>query len=82
MKGGRWKGVMLTQQGDRGVGLWVSPSAVQPLVLGGWDGFVGLARGPVHGLHPQNPVLLIIAGKHHQVPLSHRAEEHLSTLET
>lgn len=58
-----------------------SSSAVCGSVLRWWDRFVRLARGSVNGLDPQHPVLLVIAGEHHQVALPHRVEEHPATLQ-
>lgn len=60
----------------------VSSSAVGGFVLRWWNRFVGLARGSVHGLNPQQPILLVVTGEHDQVSLFHRVEEHPTTLQT
>lgn len=52
-----------------------APFGVEFLDLSWWDGLVGLASGAVHGLDPQDSVLLVIAGKHHSVAFLHGVEE-------
>lgn len=52
-----------------------APFGVEFLDLSWWDGLVGLAGGAIHGLDPQDSVLLIIAGKHHSVAFLHGVEE-------
>lgn len=52
-----------------------TPFGVEFLDLSWWDGFVGLAGGAIHGLDPQDSVLLVIAGKHHSVAFLHGVEE-------
>ena len=50
--------------------------------MGGGHGLVGLPGAPVQGLDPQHPVLLVIAGKGHQLALPHRIEEDGPALQT
>lgn len=57
------------------------PFGVELLDLSGRDRFVGLAGGPVHGLDPQDPVLLVIAGKDHSVSFLHGVEESPATVQ-
>lgn len=52
-----------------------TPFGVEFLDLSWWDGLVGLAGGAIHGLDPQDSVLLVIAGKHHSVAFFHGVEE-------
>lgn len=59
----------------------VSSSAVCGFVLRWWNRFVGLARGSVHSLNPQHPILLVVTGKHDQVALLHRVKKHPTTLQ-
>lgn len=41
-----------------------------------------LPRGSIHGLHPQDPVLLVVAGKDHGVALFHGVEEGSTSVQT
>lgn len=52
-----------------------TPFGVEFLDLSWWDGLVGLASGAIHGLDPQDAVLLVIAGEHHSVAFLHGVEE-------
>lgn len=52
-----------------------TPFGVEFLDLSRRDGLVGLASGAVHGLDPQDSVLLVIAGEHHSVAFLHGVEE-------
>lgn len=52
-----------------------TPFGVEFLDLSWWDGLVGLSSGAIHGLDPQDSVLLVIAGKHHSVAFLHGVEE-------
>lgn len=52
-----------------------TPFGVKFLDLSGRDGLVGLASGAIHGLDPQDAVLLIVACEHHSVAFLHRVEE-------
>lgn len=52
-----------------------APFGVEFLDLSGRDRLVGLASGAIHGLDPQDAVLLVVAGKHHSVAFLHRVEE-------
>lgn len=60
---------------------WGTPFGVKFLDLSGWDRLVGLASGTIHGLDPQDAVLLIIAGKHHSVAFLYRIEESPATIQ-
>lgn len=42
---------------------------------------MGLASGTIHGLDPQDAVLLIIAGKDHSVAFFHCIEEGPATIQ-
>lgn len=42
---------------------------------------MGLASGTIHGLDPQDAVLLIIAGKDHSVAFLHGIEESPATIQ-
>lgn len=67
---------VLTELRDGRVQLGRSaPFGVELLDLCGGHRLVGLARGPVHGLDPQDAVLFIIAGKDHSVALLHSVKE-------
>ncbi|TNN84379.1 hypothetical protein EYF80_005372 [Liparis tanakae] len=51
------------------------------LDLSGWDRLMGLASGTIHGLDPQDAVLLVIAGKDHSVAFLHGVEESPATIQ-
>lgn len=73
---------LLTELRDRRVQLGhVSSLGIKLLDLGGWHRFVGLAGGPVHGLHPEDAVLLVVAGKDHRVAFLHGIEKCSATLQ-
>lgn len=52
-----------------------TPFGVKFLDLSGWDRLVGLSGGTVHGLNPQDAVLLVITGEDHSVAFFHCIEE-------
>jgi len=58
-----------------------TPFGVKFLDLSGWDRLVGLAGGSVHGLDPQDAVLLIVAGEDHSVTFLHCIEESPATIQ-
>lgn len=58
-----------------------TPFGVKFLDLSGWDRLVGLASGAIHGLDPQDAVLLVVAGKHHSVTFLHCIEESPATIQ-
>lgn len=41
---------------------------------------MGLASGAIHGLDPQDAVLLVVAGKDHSVAFLHSIEESPATI--
>lgn len=74
---------ILTELRDGSIKLWCCPSfGVEFLHLGRGDGFVGLARGTIHGLNPQDSILLIITGEDHSVSLLHSVEERPTSIQT
>lgn len=73
---------LLTELRDGGIHLsWSAPFGVEFLDLSRWDGFVGLASSTVHGLDPQDAVLLVIAGEDHSVALLHCIEESSASIQ-
>lgn len=73
----------LTELRYRGIQLWrCAPPGVEFLDLGGRHRFVGLTRGPIHGLHPQDPVLFVIAGKDHSVSFFDGVKEGPTAVQT
>lgn len=58
-----------------------APFGIELLDLCGRHRLVGLARGPVHGLDPQDAVLLVIAGEDHSVTLLHGVKEGPATVQ-
>lgn len=73
----------LTELRYRRIQLWCcAPSGVEFLDLGGGNRLVGLTRGPIHGLHPQDPVLFVIAGKDHSISLFDCVKEGPTAIQT
>lgn len=73
----------LTELRDGRVQLWRRPaSGVQLLHLCGRNRLVRLAGGSIHGLHPQDPVLLVVTGKDHGVALFHGVKEGSTSFQT
>lgn len=58
-----------------------APFGIKFLDLSGRDGLVGLAGGAIHGLDPQDAVLLVIAGEDHSVAFLHCVEESPSAIQ-
>lgn len=72
---------LLTKLGDGGVQLrYVSSFSVELLDLGWGHRLVGLPSGPIHGLDPQDAILLIITCKYHGVSFFDCIEEGSATL--
>lgn len=74
---------LLTELWDGGVQLrYISALGVELLHLGRGHRFVRLPRGPVHGLDPQDAILLVITCKYHCVSFFDGIEEGSATLQT
>lgn len=74
---------LLTKLGDGGIQLRHIPSlGVEFLDLGRGHRLVWLPGGPIHGLDPQDAILLVITCKYHCVSFFDCIEEGSATLQT
>lgn len=74
---------LLTELRDGGIQLrHISTLGIELLHLGRGHRFVRLPRGPVHGLDPQDAILLVITCKYHRVSFFDGIEEGSATLQT
>lgn len=74
---------LLTELRDGGVQLRHVPTlGVELLDLGRGHRLVGLSRGPVHSLDPQDAILLVITCKYHCVSFFDGVEEGSAAFQT
>lgn len=74
--------MLLTELRNGSVHLgWGTPFGVKFLDLSWWDRLVRLASGTIHGLDPQDAILLVITGKDYSVTFFHGIEESPATIQ-